>query len=144
VDSPINRFLTKTRHYHLTGIIVAQTWRHIILNLKRLATDIVVYAHFSEEDITKILTQTANNCSRKQVVAKYCSLDGKHDHFVMNITANDYYFVKFDLQGNKTREDAMVTAKTASTQPTAVATRSTPDKPSQQGPPPQDARKRSQ
>jgi hypothetical protein len=50
VGSPIARFLTKTRHYHLTAIIVAQTWRFIILNLKGLARDVVAYAHFSEEE----------------------------------------------------------------------------------------------
>jgi hypothetical protein len=54
VNSPISKFLTKTRHYDLTAIIVAQTWRFIILNLKRLATDVVAYVHFSEEDFSKI------------------------------------------------------------------------------------------
>jgi hypothetical protein len=128
VNSPISRFLTKTRHYHLTGIIVAQTWRYIILNLKRLATDVVVYAHFSEEDITKILKQTPNNCNQKEAIAKYCALEGKHDHFVMNITAGEYYFVRFDERGNKTREDAMVEGKKIPTTAAVVASGSTPSR----------------
>jgi hypothetical protein len=96
VNSPISKFLTKTRHYHLTAIIVAQTWRFIILNLKRLATDVVVYAHFSEEDFTKILKQTANDCDINRTIAEYRALTGEHDHFIMNITANQYYFVRPD------------------------------------------------
>jgi hypothetical protein len=94
VGSPIARFLTKTRHYHLTAIIVAQTWRFIILNLKRLATDVVCYAHFSDEDFTKILKQTPNDCELKSTLEEYRGLEGDHDHFVMNITANLYYFVR--------------------------------------------------
>jgi hypothetical protein len=96
VNSPIARFLTKTRHYHLTAIIVAQTWRFIILNLKRLATDVVCYAHFSDEDFTKILKQTPNDCDLDSTLLEYRALQGDHDHFVMNITANKYYFVRPD------------------------------------------------
>jgi hypothetical protein len=94
VNSPISKFLTKTRHYHLTAIIVAHTWRFIILNLKRLATDVVCYAHFAEEDFAKILKQTANDCDIPRTIAEYRALTGDHDHFVMNITANKYYFVR--------------------------------------------------
>jgi hypothetical protein len=93
VNSPISKFLTKTRHYHLTAIIVAQTWRFIILNLKRLATDIIVYSHFSDEDFEKILQQSPNNCEVDPTVRAYRSLEGDHDHFIMHITANEYTFV---------------------------------------------------
>jgi hypothetical protein len=92
VDAPIAKYLTKTRHYHLTCIIVAQTWRFIALNLKRLATDVIVYAHFSDEDFVKILTQTPNDCNVKQTLAGYRNLQGAHDHYIMNITANNYQF----------------------------------------------------
>jgi hypothetical protein len=91
VNSASSKFLTKTRHYHLTAIIVAQTWRFIIPNLKRLATDVVCYAHFSEGDFSKILKQTANDCDIPRTIAEYRALTGEHDHFVMNITANKYY-----------------------------------------------------
>jgi hypothetical protein len=59
-----------------------------------LATDVVCYAHFSEEDFSKILKQTANDCDIPRTIAEYRSLTGEHDHFVMNITANKYYFVR--------------------------------------------------
>jgi hypothetical protein len=94
VDGPIARWLTKTRHYHLTAIIVAQTWRFILLNLKRMATDCVIYAHFSDEDFAKIMSQTPNNCNVKETIQEYRALENSHDHFIMNITANHYQFVR--------------------------------------------------
>jgi hypothetical protein len=59
-----------------------------------MATDCVIYAHFSDEDFTKIMQQTPNNCDVKKTLQEYRELTGPHDHFVMNITANKYEFVR--------------------------------------------------
>ena len=93
-DSPLARILTKTRHYNLTAIIVAQTIRFITLNVKRLATDMIIYSRFSDEDFLAILSQTPNSVNKKQALTEYRSLKGIHDKFVMNITADKYRFVR--------------------------------------------------
>ena len=93
-DSPLARILTKTRHYNLTAIIVAQTIRFITLNVKRLATDMIVYSRFSDEDFLAILNQTPNSVNKKRALVEYRGLKGIHDKFVMNITADKYRFEK--------------------------------------------------
>jgi hypothetical protein len=69
-----------------------------MLNLKRMATDCVIYAHFSDEDFTKIMSQTPNNCNVKKTLEEYRALEGPHDHFIMNITANKYEFVRVNQE----------------------------------------------
>ncbi len=91
-SSEFVRCLTKTRHYNITCIIAIQTIRFVHLNVKRLATDIVVYSGFSKEDFEAILNQTNNNVDKKQTTMKYLNLKSKHDAFIMNLSANKYYF----------------------------------------------------
>ena len=93
-DSPLVRMLTKTRHYNLTAIIVAQTIRFVPLNLKRLATDVILYSKYSDEDFLAVLEQTPNNLNKKQALAEYHKLTGSHDHMIINITADKVQFVR--------------------------------------------------
>lgn len=91
-DSPLVRMMTKTRHYNITVIIVAQTIRFIPLNVKRLCTDMVVFSKFSDEDFEAMLLQTPNNLNVKKTLAEYKRLTGNHDCFIMNITADKHEF----------------------------------------------------
>ena len=93
-DSPLARMLTKTRHYNLTVIIVAQTIRFIALNVKRLATDMIIYNRFSDEDFLAVLNQTPCNVDKKKALAEYKTLTGPHDKFILNITADKFEFVR--------------------------------------------------
>lgn len=90
-NSELCRLLTKTRHYNLTCIIAVQTLRFVHLNVKRLATDIIMYSGFSKEDFTSMLKQTPNNLG-EQIVDEYLQHTDIHDRFVLNITANKHYF----------------------------------------------------
>ena len=92
-DSPLIRLLTKTRHNNLTCIIVAQTIKFVPLNLKRMATDLVLYAKYSDEDFLIILQQTPNSLNKKQALAEYKKLTNSHDHMIINITADKVTFV---------------------------------------------------
>ena len=92
-DSPLIRLLTKTRHNNLTCIIVAQTIRFVPLNLKRMATDLVLYSKYSDEDFLAVLEQTPNNLNKKQALAEYKKLINPHDHVIINITADRVEFV---------------------------------------------------
>ena len=93
-DSPLIRMLTKTRHYNLTAIIVAQTIRFVPLNLKRMATDVIIYAKYSDEDFNAVLEQTPNGLNKKLALEEYRKLNNPHDHLIINITADKTEFVK--------------------------------------------------
>ena len=95
-NSEFVRLLTKTRHFNITCIIAIQTIRFVHLNVKRLATDIVVYSGFSKEDFEAILNQTNNNVDKKKTVDEYLNLQDKHDKFIMNLSAGKYYFEQSD------------------------------------------------
>ena len=93
-DSPLVRMLTKTRHYNLTAVIVAQTIRFVPLNLKRLATDVILYAKYSDEDFMAVLDQTPNGLNKKQALIEYKKLTNPHDYLIINITADRTQFVR--------------------------------------------------
>ena len=92
VDSELIGMLTKTRHYHLTAIIVAQTWRFVQLNLKRLCTDIVIWKGFSMEDFQKMITQTPSSLDWKELWEEYSKLEDKHSKLIIHCTTNEYNF----------------------------------------------------
>ena len=92
-DSPLVRMLTKTRHYNLTAIIVAQTIKFVPLNLKRMATDMIIYAKYSDEDFLTVMEQTPNSLNKKQALEQYRQLTNPHDRMVINITADKTTFI---------------------------------------------------
>jgi hypothetical protein len=93
VDSAMARLLTKTRHYNLTAIIVAQTFRFINLNIRRLATDVIIFSKFSEADFLKALQQFPNTMNAKEALEQYKQLDGAHARLVMNLVADRFNFI---------------------------------------------------
>lgn len=92
VDAELVGLLTKTRHYHLTAIIVAQTWRFIQLNLKRLCTDIVIWKGFSEEDFKKMITQTPNSQNWETLWEQYKNLPSNHSKMILHCNTDKVEF----------------------------------------------------
>lgn len=95
-NPPLGRLLTKTRHYNLTAIIVAQTIKFVPLNLKRMATDMIIWSRFSDEDFLTMLDQTPNSLNKKEALTEYHTLTGPHDRLIINITANTHRFIRED------------------------------------------------
>lgn len=95
-DSELNRLLTKNRHYNLTCIIAIQTHIFINKNIKRMATDVVVYSGYSREDMETMLKQIPNNLNKKEIVDKYLLLKNPHQFLQMNIIARNYVFSNND------------------------------------------------
>lgn len=91
-NSEFIRLLTKTRHYNITCIMAFQTIRFVHINAKRMATDIICYSGYSEEDITSLLQQTNNNLNTNDAVHQYLQHREPHDKLILNITADKYYF----------------------------------------------------
>lgn len=92
IDSPLIGILTKTRHYHLTAIVCAQTWRFIQANLKRMCTDIAIWSGFSMEDFQKMVMQTPSSQNWKVLWEKYKNLKDKHNKMVIHCTTNEVVF----------------------------------------------------
>ena len=95
-NPPLGRLLTKTRHYNLTAIIVAQTIKFVPLNIKRMATDMIIWSKFSDEDFLTMLDQTPNSLNKKAALEEYHSLTGPHDRLIINITADKHQFIHED------------------------------------------------
>jgi hypothetical protein len=93
-DSPLARILTKTRHYNLTCIIIAQTFTFIALNIRRLATDAIIFSKFSDEDFIRALHQLPNDLDVKTALTKYRELKSPHAKLVMNMVADNYEFIE--------------------------------------------------
>ena len=92
VDSPLAKIMTKVRHYHLTVIIAAQTWRFINLNLKRLCSDLIIGTGFSMEDFQKMIVQTPSGQNWKELWSRYKDLPSKHSKMIVHCVANDVEF----------------------------------------------------
>ena len=88
VDSPLAKIMTKVRHYHLTVIIAAQTWRFINLNLKRLCSDLIIGVGFSMEDFQKMIQQTPSGQNWKQLWEQYKNLPSKHSKMIIHCVSN--------------------------------------------------------
>ena len=92
VDSPLAKIMTKVRHYHLTVIIAAQTWRFINLNLKRLCSDLIIGVGFSMEDFQKMIQQTPSGQNWKELWEQYKNLPSKHSKLIIHCVSDDVEF----------------------------------------------------
>ena len=92
VDSPLAKIMTKVRHYHLTVIIAAQTWRFINLNLKRLCSDLIIGVGFSMEDFQKMIQQTPSGQNWKTLWEQYKDLPSKHSKMIIHCVSNEVEF----------------------------------------------------
>jgi hypothetical protein len=92
-DSPLNKMLTKTRHYHITCILGIQTWRFVHLNFKRLCTDILIWKGFSMEDFEAMIKQTPNQENWKVLWEQYSQFQNPHDYVAIHITAGKIDFI---------------------------------------------------
>ena len=97
-DSPLNRMLTKTRHYHITAILGIQTWRFVHLNFKRLCTDILIWKGFSMEDFESMIKQTPNQHNWKELWQQYSAFQDPHDYMALHITAGK---IEFHTEGKE-------------------------------------------
>ena len=92
VDSPLAKIMTKVRHYHLTVIIAAQTWRFINLNLKRLCSDLIIGVGFSMEDFQKMIQQTPTGQNWKELWNQYKALPSKHSKMIVHCVEGSIEF----------------------------------------------------
>jgi hypothetical protein len=95
-ETPLARMMTKCRHYSCTFIIAAQTVKYVIKNIKRQATDIVIWSGISQEDFFDLFKEIAFSYNMKELWEEYRTLPTQISHLVLNIKAQKYRFVRVD------------------------------------------------
>ena len=73
-ETPLAKMMTKCRHYSCTFIIAVQTPKYVIKNIRRQATDIVVWAGLNEEDFFELMKEIQFSYNKDALWAEYRGL----------------------------------------------------------------------
>jgi hypothetical protein len=92
-ETPLARMMTKCRHYSCTFIVAVQTVKYVIKNIRRQATDIVVWAGLSEEDFHQLFKEIAYSYDERSLWEEYRRLPNQISHMILNVKAQRYKFV---------------------------------------------------
>lgn len=93
-ETPLARMMTKCRHYSCTFIIAVQTAKYVIKNIRRQATDIVIWAGLSEEDYYELMKEIQYSYPKDQIWEEYRALKNQKDHLILNVKAHTYHFIR--------------------------------------------------
>lgn len=97
-ETPLARMMTKCRHYSCSFIIAVQTAKYVIKNIRRQATDIVVWAGLSEEDFYELMKEIQFSYNKDELWNEYKALKSQKDHLILNVKAHSYHFVRIQPQ----------------------------------------------
>ena len=91
--SKLHTYFTKCRHYNLTFIIAVQTVKFIPKNVKRMATDCVIYGGMSEDDFIGLMKELSHPWNNNILYEKY-KMEGSKEHakLILNLSASKYTF----------------------------------------------------
>ena len=76
--------------------IAVQTAKYVIKNIRRQATDVVVWAGLSEEDFFELMKEIQFSYNKDALWMEYKALKNQKDHLILNIKAHTYHFVRID------------------------------------------------
>lgn len=93
-ETPLARMMTKCRHYSCTFIIAVQTAKYVIKNIRRQATDIVVWSGLSEEDFYDLMKEIQYSYNKDALWNEYRQLKNQKDHLILNVKAHSYVFIR--------------------------------------------------
>ena len=97
-ETPLAKMMTKCRHYSCTFIIAVQTAKYVIKNIRRQATDVVVWAGLPEEDFFDLLKEIQYSYPKEILWEQYKALTSQKDYLILNTKAQSYEFVLFSPQ----------------------------------------------
>jgi hypothetical protein len=92
-ETPLAKMMTKCRHYSTTFIIAVQTPKYVIKNIRRQATDCVVWQGVSEEDFMQLFKEIPYSYDVLALWERYKQLPTQTSHLILNIKAHLYRFV---------------------------------------------------
>jgi hypothetical protein len=97
-ETPLARMMTKCRHYSCTFVVAVQTAKYVIKNIRRQATDIVVWCGLSEEDFHQLFKEIAYSYDEKTLWEEYRQLPTQTSHLILNVKAQSYKFVVVNVK----------------------------------------------
>jgi hypothetical protein len=97
-ETPLARMMTKCRHYSCTFIVAVQTPKYVIKNIRRQATDVVVWLGLTQEDFFELFKEIAYSFDVKQLWEEYRRMPTQTSHLILNIKAQSYRFIIVDVQ----------------------------------------------
>jgi hypothetical protein len=96
-ETPLARMMTKCRHYSCTFIIAVQTPKYVIKNIRRQATDVVVWLGLTQEDFFELFKEIAYSYDVKAMWEEYRRMPTQTSHLILNIKAQSYRFIIVDV-----------------------------------------------
>jgi predicted phosphatase len=92
-ETPLAKMMTKCGHYSTTFIIAVQTPKYVIKNIRRQATDCVIWQGVSEEDFIQLFKEIPYSYNVLDLWERYRKLPTQTSHLILNIKAHLYRFV---------------------------------------------------
>jgi predicted phosphatase len=92
-ESPLAKMMTKCRHYSCTFIVAVQTPKYVIKNIRRQATDVVIWAGIGEEDFIQLFKELPYSYDVFALWETYRQLPTQTSHLILNLKAHLYRFV---------------------------------------------------
>ena len=103
--SPLARMMTKCRHYSTTFIVAVQTVKYVIKDIRRQATDCVIWAGLGEEDFYAVFKEIQFSYDVDSLWNEYRQLSSQKDHLILNCKAHSYRFVRVNIAFNEYAEE---------------------------------------
>ena len=99
--TPLARMMTKCRHYSTTFIIAVQTCKYVIKDIRRQATDVVIWSGLGEEDFMQVFKEIQYSYDVDSLWEEYRQLKSQKDHLILNCKAHSYQFVRVNVKFNE-------------------------------------------
>ena len=109
--TPLAKMMTKCRHYSTTFIIAVQTAKYVIKDIRRQATDVVVWAGLNEEDFYQLFKEIQYSYNVNDLWNQYRQLSNQKSHLILNCKAHSYTFVNVNISSSYASQPAKFNVK---------------------------------
>ena len=83
-----------------------QTAKYVIKDIRRQATDVVVWAGLNEEDFMQLFKEIQFSYPVYEIWDEYRQLENQKDHLILNVKAHSYQFIRVHVSNNDYMEKA--------------------------------------
>ena len=104
--SPLAKMMTKCRHFNMTFVIAVQTVKYVIKDIRRQATDVVIWSGLGEEDFYAVFKEIQFSYPVDKLWDEYRKLPNQKCHLILNCKAHSYRFVNVNIAFNDYAEEA--------------------------------------
>jgi hypothetical protein len=97
-ETPLAKMMPKCRHYSCTFIIAVQTPKYVIKNIRRQATDLVVWLGLTQEDFFELFKEISYSYDVDALWQEYRAMPTQTSHLILNLKAHIYRFIIVDMK----------------------------------------------